>query len=389
MALRVSNLGYIAIRKETTKGTPAGVPNVYLPAYSESLMTAVNLSEDTSIIGNKAARRQLLQGLRNHGGDIQVLAEPNTVGYLFDMLLYLNQTSGSDPYTHQFKAGTTEPSSYTVDISKGSMVFRFMGVEASSIAGEFDDNKLMLNLSVAALKSFLTREIASVSTNEVTFSTNYDTNPTAGLVVGDTIQILDVSAGTTQDFTVSSIDSATVVTLSGSPTSIGSGDLMFIKPQANPSFNNLQPFLWGRSEFRFAADASTALSTTHTPLDEASWEVKHDFTNDEGEQRSGSFDPAELGRGLVDATLSATKYFDNQESLNRYLTAAKRGLVMRHFSSGSYELRITLNNVKANEHPANLSTGDPILAELEYMSQYDDSDGNFITVEVLNAISGL
>ncbi|PJF20301.1 MAG: hypothetical protein CUN56_16860, partial [Phototrophicales bacterium] len=116
-----------------------------------------------------------------------------------------------------------------------------------------------------------------------------------------------------QDFTVSSINDAFTVTLSGSPSSIGADDLLFLRPQSSPSFNNLQPFLWGKSEFRFAADASTALTATHTPLDEANWEITHAFTNDEGEQRSGSFDPAELGRGLVDAKLSATKYFDQPE----------------------------------------------------------------------------
>lgn len=388
MPLRVSNLGYVAVRKESSKGTPADVPNVYLPAYSESLMTAVNLNEDSPIWGSKVARRRLLQGQRGHGGDLQVLAEPNTLGYLLDMLLYKDSSSGGDPYTHTFIPGTNNPNAYTVDISKGGMVFRFMGVEASEMGFERDDNKMLANLTVAGLKSFIMREVDNVASNVVTLKTDYDPSPTDGLVDGDTISLLDVSAGTTEDFTVSSIDSnGTDVTLSGAPASIQAGDILFIKPQTSPSFSTIDPLLWARTEFRLENTAADALTATHTPMDEASFSITHGFTNDAGEMRSGSFDPAELGRALVDFTLSATKFFDTPTSLNEYLATSKKALVIRMFSGSSYELRITANSIKANEHPANLATGDPVLAELEYMTEYNDSDGQFLKVELLNAVS--
>lgn len=389
MPVNISNLGYVAVSKETTKGTVASVPSIFIPVYSESLMTQVNLNEDNPIIGNKAARWQLLRGLRHHTGEIQAIAEPNTAGYLFDMLLTRTATSGSDPYTHTFGLSSSNPNSYTVDISKNNMVFRFMGVEASELGIEFDDNRMLMNLTISGLKSFLVREIASVATATVTFNDDYDPAPTDGLYAGDLVRIVDVSDGSTQDFTVSSVDSDTEVTLSGSPSSIGADDLLYIRPQSSPSFSTLANFLWARTEFRFADDASTALSATHTPQDEANWNVIHSFVNDEGEKRSGSFDPAELARGLGDATLNTTKFFDSVEDLNRYLEAEKRAVVVRHFSGDNHELRLTLNNIKTNAHPANLESGDPIMTEFEYMPEYDDSDGQIFDVKVINGVSSI
>ena len=75
MPERLSDLGYLAIKKEATKGT-AVTPNIFLPLYSESLGTNVNLDDDMPIIGNKAARLQTVLGQRPHSGALTVAGEP-------------------------------------------------------------------------------------------------------------------------------------------------------------------------------------------------------------------------------------------------------------------------------------------------------------------------
>lgn len=386
---RLSNLGYFAIKKETTKGT-AVTPNVYVPIYDENLITDVKLDLDNPIVGNKAEVYQTIQGQRSHSGEVTILAEPNIAGYLFDAFMTKGSTTGGGPYTHPFTiSASTNPNSYTIDISKGSVVQRFMGCEISEVSIDFDTNKMVFKVKFSGLKSLFVREISSVSTNTVDLKTNYDPSPTDGFVTSDTVQILDVSAGTTQNFTVSSISDLDTLVLSGSPSGIVAGDLIYLRP-ATPSFSLLSPFLWARTEFRFGDDAASALSSSQTRLEQGSkWTLMHKFENDEGAMRSGSFDPAALVRTQSAAELEAKLFFDTPEDLNKFLTNTKKAVVVRHFSGTSYELRVTLNNVKFTEHPTNLNTGEIVYADGKMVAQYDSSDVQQFAVSIINNVSSI
>lgn len=391
MAERLANLGYLAMKQEATKGDIAGVPDKYVPIYDESLISDVKLDEDNPIVGNKAARFQTLLGLRNHQGEISALAEPNTAGYLLDMFLKKGTTTGgADPYTHPFTLDpTTNPKSYTIDISKGNVVFRFLGVEVGEFGIDFDENKMLFKLKTSALKSFIVREIASVAAAVVTFKTNYDQSPTDGLFAGDTVRLLDVSAGTSEDLDVVSVDSGVAVTLDGTPATATTDDLFFIAP-ATPSFSLATPFSWSRTEFRFGATAAAALTAAQTRLEKGSkWNLQHLFEADEGAQRSGSSDPAALVRGQGDATLEYKKFFDEPEDMNRFLTNQKRACVIRHFSGADHELRITLNNIKLAENPSNLNTSEIVYSESRFLTEYDDSDAQMFDAKVLNAVAAI
>lgn len=387
---RLANLGYFALKKQSDKDV-AVTPNVYVPIYSESLNTLVNLDADNPIAGNKAAVFQHIQGVRHHMGDVQVLAEPNTAGYLFDMLLKKGSTVDANPiYTHPFTLDpATDPNAYTVDIAKGSTVYRFIGVEASEIGHEFSENKMLLNLSLSARKSFIVREIASVTNgDEITFKTNYDPSPTTGLVAGDIVRILKAD-GTTVDRTIDTVDSIIKVTLTATVTGVNDGDLFYLRA-ATPSFSLLTPFLWSRTEFRFAADAATALTATHTPLQTGSaWTIQHNFEENEGAKRSGSFDPAELVRTQGDAELGVNVRFDTPEELNRFLTVQKRACVIRHFSGSGHELRITLNNLKWQEAPVELNSGEIVYLEGTMKPEYDQNDGQLYDVKVINGVASI
>ena len=391
MATKLANLGYLALKKQTDKDV-AVVPNVYVPLYSESLNTMANLDADNPIAGNKAAIFQHIQGVRHHMGDVQVLAEPNTAGYLFDMLLKKGSTTDANPlYTHPFTLDPTDPNAYTLDIAKGGVVFRFIGAEISSIGHEFSDNKMLLNLAVSARKSFIVREIASVSGVggiTITFKTNYDPSPTTGLVVGDIIRILKAD-GTTVDRVIDTVDSIIAVTLTAGTTGVNDGDLFYIRA-ATPSFSTVTPFLWSRTEFRFGADAAGALTAAHTPLQSGSaWTIEHQFEENEGAKRSGSFDPAELVRTQGDGELSVKVRFDTPEDMNRFLTVQKRACVIRHFSGTSHELRVTLNNLKWSEAPIELNTGEIVYLEGTMKPEYDQSDAQVFDVKVLNAVASI
>lgn len=389
---QLANLDYLALYEESTKGTVAGVPNIYVPIYSEDFKTNNNLQDDNPIVGNKWARWQSVKGFRSHGGSFTVMGEPNTVGYFFNMLLTKGTTTGSDPYTHPFTLSTTaNPSSYTVDIKRGKHVARYTGVEASQISIEWDENEMRLNVTAAGLGSFEGREIDSIASQVITFKTDYDPSPTTGLFAGDTLQIYDVSADSYIDCTVSSVDSATDITVTGTISAAAAGDFLTIKP-ATPSYTLLTPFLRSRTEFRFGADAATALSATHTPLEEeSSWTIMHNFENDEGARRSGSFDPASLPRLQADAEFNVKKFFSDPMDVRRFNAIEKNACVIRHFASGTtYELRITLNNLKTGEGvQPSIETASIDYSEITYKPEYDSSDAQAIDVKAINGVSSM
>lgn len=387
MAERLSNIGYFAMKKESTKGT-AVTPNTYVPLYEESIFNNLNLNLDTPILGNKVATYQALMGQRDHKGEVTVIAEPNTAARFFDMLLTKGSTTGANPYTHPFTLdNSTNPNAYTVDIQRGQIVFRFIGAEASQIGIDFDDNKMLFKVAISALKSFSIREIASVSTNTLTLTTNYDPSPTDGLVTSDLVRIFKAD-GSVVDTTVSSIGSGTQVTV-GSASGVAGGDFVALRA-ATPSSTTVTPFLWARSEFRFGSTASGALSATQTRVEQGSaWTVKHMFEDEAGAKRSGAFDPAALVRTLGDVEFNTKIFFDTPDEFNRFLSLTKRACVVRHFSETGYELRLTMNNLKVKENNPPVKSGEIVYQEITYVPTYDTSDGQAFSATVINAISSI
>lgn len=390
---RHSNLGYIAVKKQSAKLT-AVTPDTYLPIYSEDIRTNANFQAQNPIIGNKFGNRSTLRGLRGHTGSLLLEGEPVTAGYLADMFATKGTTTGSDPYTHPFTfSKDTDPNYYTADISYVTHVVRFIGLACSSIAEEWEDNELRLNAGVSALKVWDGREVASTSGTDpytIVFKTDYDPSPTTGLVVGDTLQLYDASEDAYIDCVVDTIEDGTSITVSEDVTAGGDGDFVTIKPASSPSFSNLPTFEWANTEYRFGATAAAALTATHTPLEQdTSLSLTHEFEDAEGSKRSGSYDPASLPRMQAMYEFTTRKYFDTPEDMQRYSSMDKRACVVRHFSysgSDTYELRITLNNTTQNNPTPNLSNEEILYSEVEHLGNYDSSDGQGIDIKVLNDV---
>lgn len=387
---RISNIGYMAFGKESAKGT-AVIPSVYVPVYDENFKTDINADVDSPIIGNALARKDILMGMRKHQGEATLYAEPNTAGHLLNMLLVKGADSGADPYTHPFTLDpTSSPKSYTIDIQKGQVVMRFIGSEISEMALDFDKNKMVFKPKFSSLKSFIVRELASTPTGTnpytVVLKTNYDPNPTAGLVVGDTMRILKAD-GSVLNFAIASIVDGTSITTTTDVTGAAAGAHLYIRA-ATPSYSLLAPFDWARTEFRFATAAADALTATHTPVEQGSnVNIMWKFANEEGEARSGSYDPAVLARTLGDVEVNLKQFFDTPEDMNRFLTRTAKALVIRCFSGTSHELRITINSLKFTEYPPELKTGDIIYAEAKGVPVWNTSDGQGFDVKVINGLA--
>lgn len=383
---RLSNLGYGAFKAQVDGSTPI-TPDTYFPFYKESLLTDVNLDLDSPIVGNRMKIWDAYMGQRKHDGVLSVLAEPNTAQHWFDMMLKAGSITGSGPYTHPFTLDDPQ-TYYTIDLLKGQIVFRFFGVQAESIAPTWDKNKMQFDIDVTAKGSFTVPTIASssASPNHIVLDINYDPAPTTGLVAGDKIRLYKADASALLDTTISSIVDGTTIVVADDPTAYVAGDILFLRPAtAVPTENTLNPFLFARTEFRFADTASNALSATQTHIEIGSkWKLMYKFEKKEGAQRSGSFDPVSLPRVQAEAQVTIKEFLDQPFDLARYYNVQDRALVIRHFSGTGDELRITLNAMKQKAHKPPLETGKLVYSEIEYEARWKTADAAGMTVVVIN-----
>lgn len=397
---RLSDLGYLAIGKETVRGT-AVIPSVFVPLYSENLITDIKLDMDSPIMQNKFARYNNFKGQREHKGTIKVLAEPKTLPHFLNMLLDKGVTSVSGGvYTHPFTLGNSSEYAYTLEILKGDICYRYFGVEAGKITPDFEENTLKLSIDVSALGCFSIAPISSASgssANNITLAVDYDDAPSRGLVVGDVLVLVKVTGGTSdtyEEVTISAINA------NGTQVSVGSivgtyttGDYCYIKKRT-ASYTLGEPFKWSATQFRFADTATSALSAVHTPVEKGSkFEIVHEFEDEGGAKRSGNVDPIALVRKQGDIVLSIKQSFKDYKEFERFVSIRKRALVIRIFGaviSGSdkNELRLTINNIKVKESPNPLTTGEIIYLDQAFSPQYDASDGQAFDVKVVNDVAG-
>lgn len=378
--------GYLALKKQTDKDT-AVTPTVFVPYYEESLQTMNEKHRQGSVKGNRNAAQDTHQGLRSHGGDIKILAEPNTAAHIFNMLMTAGAPSGAGPYTYAYTVGDSEVY-YTADVKKGKYVERFIGVKANSVKPAYEENIAQFEVSLSALASFKVATVASVTGSgpyTITLNTDYDPTPTKGLVVGDIIEVGGINA------IVDSVASATTITVSEDVSALSGGEQLFLRAQT-PSYSLLTPFSWARTEYRFGADASAALSATHTPLDDGTeWELTHANEADEGAHTTGSYDPSDLRRTIFDGTVTAVRVFNSLTQTEDFLDNNKQALVVRMFAgnTSTYELRLTFNHLKSIEQTKETAFDSVTKTTDTLAPQVDASDGVAVGVTIINNLSTL
>ena len=389
MSEQIANLSYLAVKKESTKGT-AVTPTTYLPFFTEALEMDAKLNDIAPIMGLKAARYDSIKGQREIKGTIAFLGDPNTAGYVLDMLLTQGSaTGGSDPYTHPFTLSkTTNPKSYTIDILKGQVVFRYFGVEAENVSLDFTNNYLKLTATVSALGLLSSRTVASVGSGTILFTTDSDANATNGFVASDTIRVF-LANGSVLDTTVTSVDNATQLTV-GSNSGVAAGDIVCLRG-ATPSFTLTGDyFQFAKTEFRISDTAANALTAAHTPVEiGAKLQIMHKFSKPGVEHRSGSYNPTSLVRLAGDIDLSTKVFFDTPTQEARFFDTSTRAIVMRCFagSTNQHELRVTMNKMVIAGKPVKVDMGNLLYDDIKWTIDYNSSDSQMFDVKVLNAIA--
>lgn len=384
----------IGIKKQPDAFTVV-TPDTFVPYYSQSMATDPGLVDDTPAYGGKFKRFQTLQGNRKHTGSVTVMAEPNTAARWLDMLATKGSTTGTGPYTHPFGADdNTDPNYYTVDMLLGSQVVRFWGVAASKITIGWDGPKMQFQNDLSGLGSFYGREIASVSTTTIVLKTDYDPYPTTGLVAADLVKITKNDGSSSMNTTIASITDGITLVLGDSAASFAAGDMIVLR-MPTPTLSILKPFILPRTQFFFAADAATALTNSATPSNQTRLEpgmgisIMHAFKSNDGEPRSGAYDPASLIRTQYDVSAKVKQVFNTTDGIKKWNAVTKQALVMRAYAGNAnqYELRVTLNDLRTKTKAIPTDSGTAIYQEDDLSPNYDQTDGQGFDVKVINAIS--
>lgn len=388
MAERLFNIGYVGAIVEVTPGVPL-TPTDYFQVYDVGLSTQRNFEQLDPAAGNVYSTQQVTAGLRDHTGDLTLIAEPNTAEKLFNMMLAVSSKTGSDPYTSTATLSANPPKTYTLDVSSGNIVHRYWGCQVAKISPEISKNEVRLKPTISALGAFHGREVASIAGTSpyvFTLKTDYDPSPATGVVVGD-VMTLYLAAGTTINFTVSAVTATTISTTTNVSTG-AAGDFVYLRP-ATPSFNMLPPLLWSNTQFCFGATASAALAATQTRVEPGSkWEINYDFKDNKGEHRSGGQDPAALLRKPAKAMLTVKKYFDTPQDIEAFNNMSKSACVVRHFvysSNKTYELRMTFYNLTTDSPIPKYKAGEINYSEIKYIAAHSVSDGKAFDFTIINA----
>ncbi|WP_440220928.1 hypothetical protein [Dietzia sp. MNB45] len=381
------NSGYLSMVRETTPGVAVRPVNV-IPMYEETLTTELNPNTDNMVFGSKGARLLTTPGKRSHNGDITVMAEPNSTAMFFDGLLPRTGVTDNQDGTYEWAFNSTSfnaTSSYTIDVSKGVSVSRFAGVQFSEVSPAWSENRQQWKVKATALRAFHSVAVASVDGAVVTLSTEgYTDKPAELLLVGDSVGIRRAN-GTHSSHTITDVTDTTV-TLDVAPSTVAAGDVVYLRP-TTPTLDDLFPFLWSRTEFRWGETATAALAADHVPSEEGSeYAIMHEFEDEKGDSASGSFDRHMLVRSQsIDATIKVNNYYDNDKEAAEYNAIPKKALVVRSFSVDGTEVRLTFNNLactKGGDKPL-VKADEALYYEREYVPNYDRTDGQTFDVKVI------
>jgi len=387
----ISDLSYLAIKKETSEGV-AVIPDTFLPLESADIKTILNNEPNQRMFGVDFESVEASQGERKQEGQIKIWADPDTIGYIFDMFMKKGADSGNanDGYTREFTP--EDPNTYTIDIPKGPYAQRFFGVKGDELNLIFEDAKLKAEGNVKTMGQFsassLLEALTGAGMTSLKLNQEYDLEPTRGLVAGDVLVVGGV------DITIVSLGADGFTVNFGSTSVTASiGDPVYLKKQDCSQSAIQKPFFFGDVLVGFGADASAAETaagskTTATPVHELKINFKNNLLNDNSSQER---DVSKLLPQTKMIDVEIKQLFETVEQHMNWLELTKQGLciIMRGRTINKAtptrnQLKITLHKAKIMEGEEPLEKGSYIFDQQTLKGLYDIGDGKAITVELIN-----
>lgn len=391
---QLSDNAYCMIKPETTPGA-AVIPTIIAPLVSESMKTLADISADRRMRGISWKGVDVVRGFRTHEGEIVVLADPDTLGHLLNMLMVKGSTTGNgtDGYTHPFTVGNGK--SYTIDIKRGNYVQRFYGSYADEVKLDIENGQIKATLKVKAMGEFSIGSVGvalSGAVTSLTLDDEEDISPNRGLVIGDVINVGGVNV------TLTSVNangyqvgftSTTITAAIGSP--------VYLVPQTVTQPVLSDPFYLGNLLAGFGATASASATaaasrSTATPIYDISIVVKNNLFAQNG---SNYMDPVQIIPRTQEAQIALKQIFQSvaqrqawQDRKKQAATFVFLGKYIKSDFSTQEKLTITFNNIKLITNDNEVKVGELIVDDQAYEALYDTTDGQAMAVTLINKTAG-
>lgn len=394
MPTYLSDNQYLAIKPEAVAGTPV-IPTIFVPLVSESVKTTLNHTVDRRLKGNNWKGNDLLRGNRMHEGQIVVLADPDNLGHILNMVMTKGTTTGdsTNGYTHPFTVGNGD--SYTFEISKGGYAQRYFGVYVDEVTIGFQDGQMQLTLSIKAMGQFSVAQLGVATSGLVTSLTlddNYDIAPNRGLVVGDKIVI------GSNELTLTSVDAGgLLVGFTSTSLTYSIGEQIYLKPLtvSNPALQD--PFYLGNILVGVGVDETAATTaagsrSTATPVYDLEIKIKNNLFSQNGSSR---FDPVQIIARTREAMVTLKRLLESENQRTALMHRTKQAITLiatgkninPDFSTSEL-LTVKFNNVKLIESDNALAVGELIADAQQFEVLYDDTDGQAMQATLVNRSAG-
>jgi len=392
----LSDQQYIALKVEAIENTPV-TPDVFLPLINEGIVSNLGRNPDERIAGLDWKSDDLLKGRHLHGGPVELYADPDTLGHIFNMFYKKGNTTGdaADGYTHQFTAAN--PKSYTIEVAKGLYAQRYWGVKADNLKLDFDNDKLKATIDIKAVGQFSTTTLAVALTGagmtEAVFNQDYILKPTEGLVAGDVV----VTGGV--DITITSVD-ADGVTIAFAATTVTAalGASVYLKKQTYSAPTLQDPLFEGNTLIGVGVDETAATTAsgakaTATPFQDFVIEMKNNLFE---QAASGQHDPIKILPKMKEGRIMTKKLFDSVDQHRKWIDKTKQAITL--ISKGRFiktdrttwdQLSFKFHKVKLNPNSNPIEVGEYIYDNQEFEILYDRNDGKAIAISLVNRTSGV
>lgn len=394
--MAMTRLGYLAIKKETTRAVAVKPTNFI--RFKEG-----SISYDQEIIANNPIQNTrwnaitAVPGKIGTDGDFTIDSDVVDMGYFIYGALgtYAPTTLGSGAYKHTFNTANKLPS-FTFEQTQGDVTsttdfntFRAFGVMVDSFELNGSDGIIGFKAGVKAHGVFMKSNLTA--TAAIGAPSTFTVVSTEGLVATDLIKVSETSGTlSVEDVTATTVN-VDGVTLSATLVAtklLANAPKVELRPQT-PSYSTAQNlFSFIHAKFQFADTIANALSATKENVE--NWTFSY---NNQLEERYGSLraTPSVIAEKGASAMLKYTKFFVDRTDRDRYLDQTRRACVLTLLlnknigaSTTPYKMVLSMSDCRFTGYKMDTGADDVYVAEMEAQLFYDSTDGKALQIELWN-----
>lgn len=228
-----SKFGYLAIRKESSEGTPL-TPNIYLELLSEDIVVNYNIQPVQPIAGKIDMNLRSVKDKISVTGTVTATIDPKNVGYFLANFFGAPTTTAIESggvYEHVFTPQAI-PQTFTFDVkpADNTLVKRYFGVKMNSLEISQADNKMQVVIGINAMKAFTEARVTTATVG----ATQFHVDQTSGLTTSDVVEFRRRSDPTNVRNTssIASITSETIF-VAGAAATASLSDIITIRKTAH------------------------------------------------------------------------------------------------------------------------------------------------------------